>query len=87
MKIKQGYILKHVANQHIVVPVGEEAINFNGLLNLNESGVLLFEKLQEGTTLEALLKLLKETYEVDDKRALEDIESFINILKSKNLFE
>jgi hypothetical protein len=87
MKIKKGYILKQIGNQHIVVPVGEEAINFNGLINLNESGVMLFQALLEEKTIEALIEILKNRYEIDDQTAKEDIISFIRILESKKIIE
>jgi hypothetical protein len=87
MKIKKGYILKQIGNQHIVVPVGEEAINFNGLINLNESGVMLFQALLEEKTIEALIEILKDRYEIDEQTAKEDIISFIRILESKKIIE
>ena len=45
MKIKNNYILRTVAGQHLVVPVGEEGVNFNCIITLNNSGKLLFEEL------------------------------------------
>ena len=54
MKIKKGFILKSVSDKFIVVPVGEEAVNFNGLMTLNKSGKLLFEALQQESTIESL---------------------------------
>ena len=87
MKIKKGYILKNVADQHIVVPIGEETLNFNGLLNLNESGVMLFNKLLEESTMEELIQLLTDYYLIDEETARLDIEAFINVLESKKIIE
>lgn len=87
MKVKSGYVLKSVAGQYIVVPTGTEAINFNGLLNLNESGKLLFETLLNETSLEELTKVLTDTYEIDEVTAKADVLSFINKLKSKHIIE
>jgi hypothetical protein len=36
MKIKNNYVLRTVANEHIVVPIGTEAVNFNGVLSLKQ---------------------------------------------------
>ena len=49
MKIKDGYLHREVAGNIIVVPVGEASMNFNGMINLNETGAFLwklFEKVQ-----------------------------------------
>ena len=44
MKIKEGFILRNVAGSFVVVPVGDATIDFNGMMNLNETGAFLFEK-------------------------------------------
>ena len=47
MKLKAGFTLKEVGNQFMVLPVGEGALNFNGIISLNKSGKFLFELLQK----------------------------------------
>ncbi|OHE39803.1 MAG: pyrroloquinoline quinone biosynthesis protein, partial [Tenericutes bacterium GWE2_38_8] len=71
----------------IVVPVGEEAVNFNGLMTLNKSGKLLFEALQQESTIESLTELVMEKYEIDQRTAELDVESFVKKLKDKQIIE
>ncbi len=85
MKIKEGYVLRSVADQHLVVPTGEEGVNFNGIITLNDSGKLLFERLKKGAEPKALVALLMETYDVSKETANEDVKAFIETLKSKNI--
>jgi hypothetical protein len=87
MKIKKGFILKSVSDKFIVVPVGEEAVNFNGLMTLNKSGKLLFEALQQESTIESLTELVMEKYEIDQMTAKLDVESFVKKLKDKHIIE
>lgn len=88
MRMKKGLILKNVANKWIVVPVGEKAVQFNGLLTLNESGKLIFEQLQENdVTIEILTKTMMDYYDIDRDTARQDVIMFINKLKEKNLIE
>ncbi|HBY65435.1 MAG TPA: PqqD family protein [Acholeplasmataceae bacterium] len=87
MKIKKGFILKSVSDKFIVVPVGEEAVNFNGLMTLNKSGKLLFEALQQESTIESLTELVMEKYEIDQRTAELDVESFVKKLKDKQIIE
>ena len=87
MKIKDGFILRSVAGQHVVMPIGQEAVHFNGLIQLNETGKLLFEHLQKEATEDDLVNVLKETYEVDQATATKDVQAFINTLKSKNVLQ
>ncbi len=87
MKVKHGYILKTIANQHVVIPTGDEAIHFSGMLTLNESGVKLFEQLQSGTSQEALVQFLLDHYDIDQKTAENDVHQFLEKLHSKGILE
>lgn len=87
MKIKDGFVLKEVAGQFIVVPVGEAVINFNGMLNLNKTGKFLFEALQEEKTTEELAEMLVGKYDIDRARALADVREFVAALASNDILE
>ena len=56
MKIKKDFILRKVADSYVVVPVGKLTLDFNGIINLNETGAFLFGLLQEGAEKEDLLR-------------------------------
>ncbi len=46
MKIKDDFVLRKVADSYVVVPVNSLTLDFNGVMNLNETGAFLFEALQ-----------------------------------------
>ena len=48
MKLKANYVLREVAGENIVIPVDSEAINFNGIMTLNETGKFLWNQLKQG---------------------------------------
>lgn len=77
MKIKAGFILRNVANTHIVVPVAQNTLNYKGMLSLNESGAFLWGVLQKGTDKAGLLEALLNEYEVPKDIAAADIEEFL----------
>ena len=87
MKIKEGFILRTVAGSFVVVPIGDATIDFNGMMNLNETGAFLFEKMIDGTTREDLIKALTDEYEVDDETAAKDVDLFIEKVEKEDLFE
>mgnify|MGYP007095657831 FL=1 len=43
MKIKNGFAKREIAGSYIVVPVGKEASEFNGMITLNESGSFFWD--------------------------------------------
>lgn len=87
MKIKANYVLREVAGQNIVVPVGKETLKFNGMINLNNSGKFLWNLLKEDKTIDDLVKALMDKYEVSEEVALTDINKFIAVLKENNFLE
>lgn len=87
MKIKSDFILRKVANSYVVVPVGRQTLDFNGVINLNETGAFLFGLLQEGADREDLIERLLEEYAVDRPRAEADIDKFIQSVKDADILE
>ena len=45
MKVKDGYILRQVADSYVVIPLATETVNFDGIINLNKAGALLWDLL------------------------------------------
>lgn len=82
MKVKQGYILRKVAGTYVVLPLGQATIEFNGMLTLNESGAMMWELLQAGTTIETLAQKLITEYNISYEHALEDVKEFIGNLEN-----
>lgn len=87
MKISQGFILKKIAGQNIVVPLGTKNIDFNVMISLNDCGAFLWQQLQTDKTEEQLLGALLEEYNIDEGRASEDIKRFINKLEDAEILE
>lgn len=87
MKIKQGFMLREVAGNFVVVAVGEASKKFNGVINLNESGAFLWKQLISETTMDKLLEALLNEYEVSEEVAKNDIEKFVNKLKEADILE
>ena len=82
MKIKNGFILRTVAGQNLIVPVGENTMNFNAAITLNESAAFHWNQLSEEKTEEQLLSALTEEYAIDSDTARADIKVFLNVLKT-----
>lgn len=81
MKIKEEYILQNIAGKWIVIDTNARSVNFNKLLALNETGKLLWEKLEQGADMEALVAALIDGFGVDAETARNDAAAFIRNLK------
>lgn len=87
MKIKDNFILRKISDSFVVVPVGDAVVDFSGLINLNETGAFLFEKLQKGAEEQDLVNSLLKEYNVDENTAKADVKNFINKLKGAEIIE
>lgn len=87
MKLKPGYMLRNVAGYNVVVPIGEAALDFNGMINLNESGAMLWEMLENEATEEALVKALLDEYETTEETAKKDVSLFVQKMREAKLID
>lgn len=87
MKIKEGFMLREVAGEWVVVPLGERVVQFNGIMTLSESGSLLWKMMINNVTEEELLKAILSEYNVDEETAKADILEFVTKVRSQGLLE
>lgn len=87
MKIKNGFAKREIAGSYIVVPVGKEASEFNGMITLNESGSFFWDCLRNDTTFDGAIEKITSEYDVEKTRAEEDLKKFITMLKENNLLD
>ena len=66
MKMKDGFVLRKIADQYMAVPIGARAKELHGMIGLNETGAFIWERLSGGLSLESIVQALCETYEVDE---------------------
>lgn len=74
MKIKNGLELQDVCGEHIIIPAGEENMDFSQIISLNPTAAYLWENVakKENFTVEDMVQLLLDEYEVEERVALED---------------
>ena len=76
MRTKEGFKLRKMAGEYIVVGEGRSRVNFNKMIVLNKTAGYLWEQV-EGKDFDArtLAGLLMEQYEIDEPTALRDSEA------------
>lgn len=85
MKIKDGFVLRNICGEYVVVAIGKQTLDFKGLIKLNETGAFLWEQLQNECTAEDLKAAMLAEYDVDAATAQADIEAFIASLTKADL--
>lgn len=87
MKIKEGFLLRTLGDSHVVVPVGQAAIDLRGMITLNGTGAFLWKALETAQTEQSLIEALTATYDVDADRAAQDVKAFADLLKTHDLID
>ena len=75
MKVKNGFNLREVCGENIIVAEGDENIDFSNIISMNESSAYLWQEVQKlnNFTIDTLTQLLCEQYEIDEETAKKDV--------------
>lgn len=87
MKLKKDFVLRQVADTWTVLPLGDAALTFDGMLALNNSGAMLWNVLEQGGGEAGLVAALTAEYEVDADRAAVDVQKFLDVLRKAGCLE
>lgn len=79
MKIKEGFLLREVAGQTVVLPVSDD-LDLNMMITLNETGRFLWEHLQTETDEAALVSAVLAEYDVAGAEAAAAVRAFVEKL-------
>ena len=85
MKLKYEFETTELGDAIIAVPVGDNARDFSGALNLNDSAVAILKLLQKDTTVEQIVSALLEEYEGTKEEMTAFVEKFIDKLRNEDL--
>lgn len=81
MKIKNGFVVRKVGGESVVVPVGEMSKEFHGMINLNETGAFLWEFFTKEHTVDEGVAALLNEYDVEESVARADVEAFVQTIE------
>ena len=86
MKIKEGFVLREVAGDIVVIPSGD-TLDLNMMITLNETGRFLWELLEKGAQKEDLVQALTQEYEVSCEDAKAHVDLFVAKLDENGLLD
>lgn len=86
MKIKNGFVLRQVAGQAVVLPGGDD-LDLNMMITLNDTGAFLWARMQQETDEDALVAALLGEYDVDNETARRAVAAFVEKLNANGFLE
>lgn len=82
MKIKDGFILRNIADEWVVVPIGERALQMQGALVLNEVAAFIWKQMQSSIAYETIVSQMLDQYDISPETAAQDLHSFLQKLRA-----
>jgi len=87
MKIRDGFILRTIADTHIVVPVADRVIEFKGMITLNDVSVEIWNFLQIDRSYDDVLEYMLSIYEIDRETATNDLNELLDQMENGGVLE
>ena len=87
MKLHGEFILRQVMDDVLAIPVGQTALNMNGMILLNDVSKVIWNCLKEETSVEAIVNAVTDAFEVSAEEAELDIQEFLNKMRNAGLLE
>lgn len=87
MKLIKKFTLRSIVNENVLIPIGETAKEFNGMITLTDTAVTLWENLEKVDSAEELVDIMLDEYEVDRETATRDVYGFLEMLRVKGIME
>ena len=87
MKLHGEFILRQVMDDVLAIPVGQTALNMNGMILLNDVSKVIWNCLKEETSVDAIVNAVTDAFEVSAEEAELDIQEFLNKMRNAGLLE
>ena len=81
-QLKSKFVTREVGNELIVVPLSANVAQMNELFTLNETAKVIWENLNEGTDMSALIQTITDTFDIDRHTAEKDIAVFLQTFEA-----
>lgn len=87
MKIRNGFTLRNVVDEYMVMPTGDNIAKFDGTIVLNEVSAFVFKQLENNVSRDDLLTAMLAEFDVDEQTAAKDLDKLLDRFRELNLLE
>ncbi len=81
MELKKEVVLRTIADETMLIPIGADTKEYNGIFTLTDSAVTAFKAIQAGKNKDEIVDAILEEFDVDITTAQRDVNDFLTRLK------
>jgi len=77
MKRKPDFAMQNVGGEYLLVPLGAQVMDMNGIITLNATAACVWEALAEERSLDDLVAAVLERFDATPEQARADVVAFV----------
>lgn len=85
MEKAEGYVLRKVADEFVLLPHGSRTEETAEILTLSETAAFMYEQLEEVHTIEAVAERVSKEYQVPVEQVYPDVEEVFYFFRKKEI--
>lgn len=88
MQLAEGYLVKEIADSYVLIPVGQNVMDYRNIISTNKTGNFILNKLEEDFTYDELFIAVCTEYEASEQEkelVKQDLDEFLTRLREKKL--
>ncbi len=86
-RIRDGYLLRKVAGEYVIVPTGSDGPISNGMMTPNESAVFMWKAFTQPNTIDNVVSQGLQEFEVEEETLRNAVHRFVNELLLLQILE
>lgn len=87
MKARGGFVLRNLAGEYVLAPVGENIKTFDGVAVLNDLSAFIWRLLQKDVSRRELLSAILEEYDVEEATCSKDLDAVLKDMLEMGVIE
>lgn len=85
MKKTEGYIVKRLEDEYLVLPTGKRIEEVNEVISLSETAGFIYLHAEEAENIDELAQIVGKEYGIDSSEVYEDVKSVVKTLQDKRI--
>ena len=85
MKKAEGYIMKRLEDEYVILPYGKKTEEVREVVTLSETAGFIYENAEQAENIEQLAELVGKEYGVDTSLVYTDVSEVVETLQKKGI--
>ena len=87
MKRKEEFVVRNIAGEYVMVPVGKTSEKLNGMVSVTPTAAYIWENMENVSTDEEMVELVLQEFRGDKEEITADVLQFVKNLRTAGFIE